>query len=109
MLVNACAITNITSTKKNTGLMKLANALPAGASPRMGCSTIASSAVIAMGTASVTHRIRAVTKSAPARWASGGIPGGAGSARSSAAAMAAAARDTVALVVGDRGSGDGVC
>ncbi len=84
VLVNAWAMTNITSTKKNTGLMKLVNAAPSGASPSSGCSTRVRSAVMAIGIASVTHSSSATAKSAPARWPSGGRSAGVGSAHSTA-------------------------
>ena len=67
VLEKACAITNITSTKKNTGLMKLVKAAPSGATPSIGCATSVSTAVMAIGSASVTHSTSAAAKSAPAR------------------------------------------
>ena len=66
VLAKACAITNITSTKKNTGLMKLLKAAPSGATPSIGCATRASTAVMAIGSASVTHRMSAMANSAAA-------------------------------------------
>ena len=81
VLVTACASTNMTSTKKNTGLMKLVNAVPSGASPSIGWATSVSTAVIAIGRASVTQSTRATANSAPVRWPAAVSSGGAGRAR----------------------------
>ena len=47
--------------------MKLVKAAPSGATPSIGCATSVSTAVMAIGSASVTHSTSATAKSAAAR------------------------------------------
>ena len=61
-----CAMQNIATTKKNTGVMKPATAAPTVVTWNTGWSTITSSEVTAIGIASVTHRTRAIVNT-PAR------------------------------------------
>ena len=66
-LMNAWATTNIARTKKKTGLMNVLNAVGRSATPKIGSSTTASSAVIPTGRASVTHSTSTTTKMAAIR------------------------------------------
>ncbi len=61
---NAVEMQNMPSTKKSTGLIEAVNAARSSAMPRIGWRTRTSSAVTAIGIASVAHSTRATANSA---------------------------------------------
>ena len=81
---------NIASTKKSTGLIEAVNAARRSAMPRTGWRTRTSSAVTAIGMASVAHSTRATANSAAMRQPAAVSPAGGGISSSSAPTAIAA-------------------